>query len=88
MLRHLSAPDKARFFELLKLQKLLSNAVPLETVEKGDGTNDLKLQEEKLKNELDDIIASDCIFCGEVMIQSVGESLVLDEEEIDKSWVI
>jgi len=45
---------------------------------------------EKLKDELDDVIAAECIYCGNIMIKIVGEPFldpVLDSLEI-RSWAV
>uniref|UniRef100_A0A1E1XC32 Vacuolar protein sorting-associated protein 18 homolog n=1 Tax=Amblyomma aureolatum TaxID=187763 RepID=A0A1E1XC32_9ACAR len=43
---------------------------------------------EKLMNELDDLIASECLFCGEIAIRSVDEPFINPEdyEEVMDDW--
>jgi hypothetical protein len=44
---------------------------------------------DKLKDELDDFIASDCIFCGDIMIKSIAEPFIgTDEYSAIASWTI
>jgi len=41
---------------------------------------------DQLKKELDDIVASECIFCGDIMIRSLDKPFI-DEKEFDKVMV-
>ncbi|KAG0169863.1 hypothetical protein DFQ28_011330 [Apophysomyces sp. BC1034] len=44
---------------------------------------------QKLKDELDDIVASECALCGEVMVKSVDQPFIFDEEaDAVSSWTI
>jgi tetratricopeptide (TPR) repeat protein len=50
---------------------------------------DLLPQTEQLKNELDDLVASQCITCGKVMIDSIVEPFInVRDQELVKSWFI
>jgi len=41
-----------------------------------------------LKNELDEYIASECVFCGDVMIKSIDKPFVSSTEPDLRSWAI
>ncbi|XP_064478428.1 vacuolar protein sorting-associated protein 18 homolog [Ornithodoros turicata] len=43
---------------------------------------------EKLMNELDDLVASECLYCGEIAIQSIDEPFICPEEfeEVVNDW--
>ncbi|KAL0085724.1 hypothetical protein F4703DRAFT_1851110 [Phycomyces blakesleeanus] len=44
---------------------------------------------EQLKEELDDIVASECVLCGDIMIKSIDQPfLAEDEAETVASWNI
>lgn len=49
----------------------------------------IKGRVEKLKEELDDIIAGECILCGDVMIKAIDQPFINSEEmAIVASWAI
>ncbi|KAF7724526.1 hypothetical protein EC973_000903 [Apophysomyces ossiformis] len=83
--------------ERLNLTKAESgNARPV--ILPGDATDanrdldELKImvaRTERLKEELDDIVANECPLCGEFMIDSIGQPFIADEElEMALSWAI
>ncbi|KAF7727857.1 hypothetical protein EC973_006970 [Apophysomyces ossiformis] len=42
-----------------------------------------------LQDELDDIVASECALCGDVMVKSVDQPFITDEEaDVETSWAI
>lgn len=44
---------------------------------------------EQLREELDDIIASECVLCGDIMIKSIDQPFIGDEElDVATSWAI
>jgi hypothetical protein len=44
---------------------------------------------EQLREELDDIIASECVLCGDAMIKSVDQPFIGDEEmDVIAGWAI
>jgi hypothetical protein len=44
---------------------------------------------DQLHEELDDIVASECILCGDIMIKSIDQPFIGDEElDIATSWAI
>lgn len=44
---------------------------------------------DQLREELDDIVASECILCGETMIKSVDQPFIDDDElDVITSWAI
>lgn len=44
---------------------------------------------EQLKEELDDIIASECVLCGDMMIKSIDQPFIGNEEiDVATSWAI
>lgn len=44
---------------------------------------------EQLKDELDDIVASECILCGEYMIKTIDQPFIGDDEtEVLAQWSI
>ncbi|ORZ19895.1 hypothetical protein BCR42DRAFT_225869 [Absidia repens] len=48
-----------------------------------------KARIERLKTELDDIVANECVYCGQIMIDSIDAPLIsLDENDVVLSWMI
>ncbi|KAL1931607.1 hypothetical protein VTP01DRAFT_9750 [Rhizomucor pusillus] len=44
---------------------------------------------EQLKEELDDIVASECVLCGDIMIRSIDHPFIGDDElDVVSSWAI
>ncbi|CAG8443951.1 10866_t:CDS:10 [Ambispora leptoticha] len=44
---------------------------------------------DQLKDELDDLVASECILCGDIMIKSIEQPFIKEEEsEILASWTV
>jgi hypothetical protein len=44
---------------------------------------------EQLREELDDIVASECVLCGDIMVKSIDQPFIGDEEiEVVSSWAI
>ncbi|KAL7316431.1 tethering complex subunit [Mucor circinelloides] len=44
---------------------------------------------EQLREELDDIVASECVLCGDIMIKSIDQPFIGDEEiDVASSWAI
>jgi hypothetical protein len=44
---------------------------------------------EQLREELDDIVASECVLCGDIMVKSIEDGFIGDEEiEVASSWAI
>ncbi|KAF9974592.1 hypothetical protein BGZ73_001990 [Actinomortierella ambigua] len=42
---------------------------------------------EVLRDELDDIVASECLYCGELMIKTIDQPFVMEyEHELERSW--
>ena len=46
-------------------------------------------QEQSLKEEFDELVASECVFCGDIMIRMVDKPFVADEdyEAVKQSWL-
>ena len=64
VLQHLSAKQRKRVVEL---QERIARESQAASAADESGAVFSKL--EQLKSELDDIVAADCVFCGEVMIK-------------------
>ncbi|XP_065192969.1 vacuolar protein sorting-associated protein 18 homolog [Sycon ciliatum] len=84
VLQHLSAKQKKRVLELQGRVAQESQAAAA-----ADETGAVFSKVEQLKSELDDIVAADCVFCGEVMIKSIDKPFI-DPKEYDdvlRSWL-
>ncbi|KAF9187387.1 hypothetical protein BGZ50_001965 [Haplosporangium sp. Z 11] len=53
----------------------------------GDDMAVVVPQLELLRDELDDLVASECLLCGELMIKTIDQSFLADDElELELSW--
>lgn len=41
---------------------------------------------DQLKAEIEMILGSDCLFCGEIMIKSIDEPFINDWEKVNSDW--
>lgn len=78
-----SAPTRRN--KLTDLQRQLS---VLPNIELSAVTSSGLPLREILKNEIDDIVASECIFCGEYMIKCIDKPFIADEDwdRVMKEW--
>jgi vacuolar protein sorting-associated protein 18 len=55
----------------------------------NDDASVMIARSEQLKEELDDIVASECVLCGDIMIKSIDQPFV-GEDEVDAvmSWSV
>lgn len=40
----------------------------------------------QIKNEIESILASDCLFCGELMIQNIDKPFIVDWDQENLDW--
>ncbi|RWS29735.1 hypothetical protein B4U80_08207 [Leptotrombidium deliense] len=75
LMPHLKPEDRKRLDEIEKLMLIPSQKI-------GNTENSpIKIaNKEQLQNELDDIVSSECLFCGEIMIKSVDMPFIFPEE--------
>jgi hypothetical protein len=76
--------------ELADIQEQLSREFKLarniQTIEEEEA---LSARIEELKSALDDIVAHECVLCGDIMINSVKAPFIgKDEAELAASWTI
>jgi len=86
-----STPNPSITSSVSGKKKQIASTPVMETNELFSSQNDPMMitSQEKLKDEVDDIVASECIYCGEFMIKSIAEPFVrLDEREAIESWGI
>lgn len=86
VLPHLSFTKRAQVEEL---QRALSGRDDMKSVSALIGAVSHVSKDPKLKADLDEIVAAECVYCGEHMIRSVDEPFI-DEKEYDevvKSWL-
>jgi len=59
------------------------------TASGGDDVTVVVAKSEQLKEELDDIVASECILCGDLMIKTIDQPFLVEEEsEAMVSWEV
>ncbi|PKA62970.1 hypothetical protein AXF42_Ash007766 [Apostasia shenzhenica] len=78
---------------ILDLQKQLSLLGGKGTKDSSAGTSDdsiTRTSADKLRSQLDDAVASECPFCGELMIKEISKPFIAPEEVVDQmaSWQI
>ncbi|KAM3959218.1 vacuolar protein sorting-associated protein 18 dor [Aphomia sociella] len=73
---------------LKKLQDLQRQLNVLSNIELQTRTSSGLPMRELLKNEIDDIVASECVFCGEYMIACIDKPFISDEDwdRVMKEW--
>ncbi|XP_068725314.1 vacuolar protein sorting-associated protein 18 homolog isoform X1 [Montipora capricornis] len=69
-----------------KVQELFNQ---LYRTSRSDSSTATPTSRESLKNELDDLIASECLYCGEIMIRTIDQPFILPEEydSVLESWM-
>lgn len=86
MMFHLDEVKKRRVDEILQQVNQLnqfgsgSQSLKKKQQEEKDNLISMINKMDKLKEELDDLIASDCPFCGDIMISSISKPFILEEE--------
>ncbi|XP_062537198.1 vacuolar protein sorting-associated protein 18 homolog [Armigeres subalbatus] len=73
-------PEVLHHLESLKQQLTVAQNQPQDTIS-GISTN-----KEHLKSQIEDILVSDCLFCGEVMISTIDRSFIDNWERVDSDW--
>ncbi|XP_038059367.1 vacuolar protein sorting-associated protein 18 homolog [Patiria miniata] len=88
VLPHLTMVKRTRMSELQRrLSQLQTHRSPASSAPSGDAIT--KRDElDQIKNELDDITAAECVYCGEIMIKSVDRPFIEpdDYDATIKSW--
>lgn len=41
---------------------------------------------DQLKAEIETILGSDCLFCGEIMINSIDQPFIVDWDKVNSDW--
>ena len=84
VMKYLSAGQRAHVSDLVTRMNKLQSSDP------SANLNNQTSERDVLQHQLDEIIASECIFCGEVMIQSITMPFVTTEEWANEGsdWVI
>lgn len=79
---NLSSKKRSRVEDLQRKLAEYDDVRPQNTSSRQGQGPDLRIME--IKSELDDLVASECIYCGDLMVRSV-EKLFIEEEEEDMS---
>uniref|UniRef100_A0A8D8CPT7 Vacuolar protein sorting-associated protein 18 homolog n=1 Tax=Culex pipiens TaxID=7175 RepID=A0A8D8CPT7_CULPI len=51
-----------------------------------DSVDAVTSSKEHLKAQIEDILASDCLYCGEVMIRTIDKTFIENWEKVDSDW--
>ncbi|XP_053690859.1 vacuolar protein sorting-associated protein 18 homolog [Sabethes cyaneus] len=70
---------------LKNLQQQLS-AAQNQPIDTGSHAGDTMSSKEHLKNQIEEILASDCLYCGEVMINTIDRTFIENWEKVDSDW--
>ncbi|KAJ2156485.1 tethering complex subunit [Coemansia sp. RSA 552] len=54
----------------------------------SESDEQLEQQHRRLKQQLDSLVAGECVLCGEAMIRSIAEPLIAADQAPDDSWSI
>lgn len=61
----------------------LSTQSQLET----SSLNETKMSSrDQLKTEIETILGSDCLYCGEIMINSIDQPFIVDWDKVNSDW--
>ncbi|XP_055911201.1 vacuolar protein sorting-associated protein 18 homolog isoform X1 [Eupeodes corollae] len=74
--------EQSRRLSSLKqqLENILTTSIAI-----AERTNQQRLSREKIKTEIENILASDCLYCG-VMIDTIDQPFVEDWEQVNVDW--
>lgn len=86
--QHLSSVQRQRITDLEQQIKKCQERYAMQSASAGEmDSYDVLTELESLKGELDEIVAGECLFCGELMIQSIDQPFTTPEEE-GSLWVL
>jgi len=95
MMKHLDKVQRARVNELLTAISQLNQESGVKKKltsldEKSEANVTVSVNKiDALKDELDDYIASECLYCGDMMIKSIAEAFIGSEDALDiASWSV
>lgn len=71
----------------LKQQLQASGTATSNQVETANNVDNTKhLQRDHIKNEIETILAAECLFCGEHMINNIDKPFIEDWERVNLDW--
>lgn len=78
----ITGPDEAKKLSLLK-QQLAGTQAQSDTA----SLNGTKMsRRDQLKAEIETILGSDCLFCGEIMVNSIDKPFINDWDKVNSDW--
>lgn len=88
VLPHLSPTKRDRVDEIQRLLAAISGKEDSVSISSASLMSSVVSTKDKLCAELDDLVASDCLYCGDLMIESVDDPFINPDHyvEIMKSW--
>ncbi|CAI2181674.1 1175_t:CDS:10 [Funneliformis geosporum] len=88
--KHLNAGQFRRFKELQQqITKEMNNVNRTPDNNEARGRQQQTTGVDQLKDELDDLVASECILCGDIMIKTIEQPFINEEEsDLLESWAI
>lgn len=90
MMSHLNAVQRARVRELqnkISVDRSAASSAP-SLAASTDDVQAVVAAPDLMKTEFDEMVAAECIFCGDIMIRSVDRPFVADDEFDLRSWTI
>lgn len=76
------AAKKNKLADLEKQLKILNSQNHVDNASTGSGVSAREL----VKSEIDNIVASECLFCGENMIRNIDKPFIDDYDKIMSEW--
>lgn len=71
-----------------KLQSINTSTIAVPNSQQVDlgAINGTLETRDQIKNEIETILAADCLFCGEYMIQNIDKPFIDDWERVKMDW--
>lgn len=73
--------EDARRLNGLK-QQLVTTSTSVQQLDPANGTS----QRDRIRHEIEDILASDCLYCGEYMIDNIDRPFIDDWDKVNTDW--
>lgn len=70
---------------LLKQQLSTANTAPSDSKNLPNGSLS-NSNRDKIKDEIENILSSDCIYCGELMINQLNQPFIDDWDKVNDDW--
>lgn len=83
---HFIGKEKAHRFNVLKQQLAMTSANVASDSSSMNGATRSLTQRDQIKNEIENILAADCLYCGDYMIDSIDKPFIDDWDKVNLDW--